>query len=83
MSDILHMPPWLYRECLCTVQRLWKVARTADLCCRVSEESSREGGDEASSTDTGSLQRQLDRAREKLAARDASARKYKVHRRHP
>ena len=42
-------------------------------------ESSKDDGDEATSKDQGSLQSQLDRTKAKLAARDASARKYKVH----
>ena len=61
----------------------WEGSRDTELCCRVSAESSKEDGYEASSADPGSLQRQLDRAREKLAARDASAKKYKVYSRCP
>ena len=50
--------------------------------CRVSVDSSKEVGEEASSSEPGSLQRQLDMARAMLAARDASARKYKVRSHH-
>ena len=44
----------------------------------MSGDSSKDNGEEASSDDPGSLQCQLERAKAKLAARDASARKYKV-----
>lgn len=48
------------------------------LHCRMSKDSSKDDGDEATSNDSHGLQSQLDRAKAKLAARDASARKYKV-----